>query len=136
MTDTTAPDRPDRNPTLDLILTNRWTAIPNDEIGGWCVTADGRSPANGGLIAVDMIVFREVAEQIAADHNQRLAVTQVKVRAGAAIVRGQRYELTPLTIQPERVEEFMRRWRQLIDAFDPDGSMLGVPEHEHPQETP
>lgn len=61
-----------RHPTLDDILTTRWAAIRNDEIGGWAVTADGRSPLDGGVMAADMVWSREVAEYIAELHNARL----------------------------------------------------------------
>lgn len=61
-----------RRPTLDDILTNRWTAVPNNEIGGWAITTDGRSPLDGGVMAADMVWSREVAEYIAELHNARL----------------------------------------------------------------
>jgi hypothetical protein len=54
-------------------LTARWTAVVNDEIGGWAVTANGLGPCDGGRMAADLVVTREIAEHIADVHNGWLA---------------------------------------------------------------
>ncbi|MFI1194064.1 hypothetical protein ACH4T9_12515 [Micromonospora sp. NPDC020750] len=54
------------------ILARPWTAVPNDEIGGWAVSTDGRSPADGGVMAADMVWSQQVGEHIADLHNARL----------------------------------------------------------------
>ncbi len=53
-------------------LTARWTAVVNDEIGGWAVSINGRTPAAGGRMAADMVMTRELADHIADVHNQWL----------------------------------------------------------------
>ncbi|MFJ8690309.1 hypothetical protein [Micromonospora wenchangensis] len=58
------------------MLSAPWTAVPNDEIGGWAVTTDGRTPAAGGVMAADMMWSREIAEHIADVHNLWLAREQ------------------------------------------------------------
>lgn len=68
MTDTTDPAR-DFN---ERVLSARWTAVVNDEIGGWAVSTDGRTPAAGGRMAADMVHTREIGEHIAALHNAAL----------------------------------------------------------------
>ncbi|MFG2046158.1 hypothetical protein ACGFIW_01840 [Micromonospora sp. NPDC048935] len=54
-------------------LNARWAAVVNDEIGGWAVSINGAGPLNGGRMAVDLVMTREIAEHIAAVHNQWLA---------------------------------------------------------------
>ncbi|MFI2663248.1 hypothetical protein [Micromonospora carbonacea] len=61
------------DPTITRMLTATWTAVSNDEIGGWAVTTDGRSPASGGVMAADMMWSREIAEHIADLHRRFLA---------------------------------------------------------------
>lgn len=67
MTDTTSAES-DYN---RCVLSARWTAVPNDMIGGWCVTSNGLTPAHGGVMAADMVT-REIAEHIADLHNAAL----------------------------------------------------------------
>ncbi|MEV5211359.1 hypothetical protein AB0K35_28185 [Micromonospora sp. NPDC053740] len=54
-------------------LTARWSAVSNDEIGGWAVTTNGLGPLDGGRMAADLVMTREIAEHIAYVHNQWLA---------------------------------------------------------------
>ncbi|QKW15355.1 hypothetical protein [Verrucosispora sp. NA02020] len=98
-------------------LSARWTAVVNDEIGGWAVSIDGRTPADGGVMAADGLT-REVAEHIANLHNQWLAIRTATVRPGTAVMRGDRYEVTPLVLPPLDVDQFIERHRQLVAAFD------------------
>ncbi|MER7331644.1 MULTISPECIES: hypothetical protein [unclassified Micromonospora] len=79
------------------ILTARWTAVPNDEIGGWAVSPNGQGPLNGGPMAADMVWSQEIAEHIADLHNQWHAQRFVTVRPATAVVRGERHQATPLT---------------------------------------
>ncbi|WP_328344842.1 hypothetical protein [Micromonospora sp. NBC_00421] len=51
------------------MLAAPWTAVPNNEIGGWTVSHNGMGPLNGGPMPADMVWSWEVAERIAADHN-------------------------------------------------------------------
>lgn len=54
-------------------LNARWSAVPNDEIGGWAVSINGAGPLDGGRMAADLVMTRELAEHIADVHNQWLA---------------------------------------------------------------
>lgn len=54
-------------------LNARWTAVVNDEIGGWAVTTNGVGPLDGGRMAADLVMTRELAEHIADVHNQWVA---------------------------------------------------------------
>ncbi len=54
-------------------LTARWSAVVNDEVGGWAVSINGRTPADGGRMAADLVMTRELAEHIADVHNAWLA---------------------------------------------------------------
>ncbi|MEU7978227.1 hypothetical protein AB0B63_06815 [Micromonospora sp. NPDC049081] len=71
MTDTQPAD--DRTTAM---LAAPWTAVVNDEIGGWSVTHNGLGPLNGGPMPADMVWSREIAEHIAAAHNWWLAREQ------------------------------------------------------------
>ncbi|MEV0214273.1 hypothetical protein [Micromonospora sp. NPDC050695] len=51
----------------------RWTAVLNDDIGGWAVSINGLGPLDGGRMAADLVMTRELAEHIADVHNQWLA---------------------------------------------------------------
>ncbi|MET8278253.1 hypothetical protein [Micromonospora sp. NPDC005174] len=66
MTDATS----DYNTTA---LTARWAAVVNDEIGGWAVTTNSLGSCDGGRMAADLVMTREVAEHIADVHNHWLA---------------------------------------------------------------
>ncbi|MEV5819272.1 hypothetical protein AB0L22_08865 [Micromonospora haikouensis] len=120
----------DRTPATDTaaVLAATWTAVPNDEIGGWAVTTDGRTPAAGGVMAADMMWSREIAEHIAAVHNAWLATRLVTVRTGGtAVVRGERFEVTPLTLTPRDAEAMIARHRDVVDMFSATAGPLSAP---------
>lgn len=54
-------------------LKARWSAVVNDEIGGWAVTTNGAGPCDGGRMAADLVMTLELAEHIADVHNQWVA---------------------------------------------------------------
>lgn len=74
------------------MLNARWTAVVNDEIGGWSVTHNGKGPLNGGPMPADMVWSREIAERIAADHNEITAV-RAKLAAVLAAIGREHYPL-------------------------------------------
>jgi len=55
--------------------------VPNDEIGGWAVSTDGRAPLDGGRMAADLVITREVAEHIADVHNAAIDGVDLDVYA-------------------------------------------------------
>ncbi|MEV1013755.1 MULTISPECIES: hypothetical protein [unclassified Micromonospora] len=65
-------------------LTARWSAVVNDEIGGWAVTTNGLGPLDGGRMAADLVMTRELAEHIADVHNQWVA----RQNMGVPVVTG------------------------------------------------
>ncbi|MFG1846744.1 hypothetical protein [Micromonospora carbonacea] len=109
------------------MLAAAWTAVPNNEIGGWAVTTDGRTLASGGVIAADMVWSREIAEHIADVHNQWLATNTVRIPSRAAIVRGERFEVTPLTVTVHDHEEAFARWQRVVNMFDATAGPLSAP---------
>ncbi len=54
-------------------LTARWSAVVNDEVGGWAVSTNGLGPLDGGRMAAELVMTRELAEHTADVHNQWLA---------------------------------------------------------------
>ncbi|MEV1315348.1 hypothetical protein AB0J14_04605 [Micromonospora arborensis] len=52
-------------------LNAHWSAVVNDEIGGWAVSINGLGPLDGGRMAADLVMSRELAEHIAEVHNHR-----------------------------------------------------------------
>ena len=50
----------------------RWTAMPNDLIGGWCVMAGDKPPSTAREPEVCDIMNQEIAEHVAGLHNRWL----------------------------------------------------------------
>lgn len=64
----------------------RWTAMPNDVIGGWCVMAGDTPPSAAREPEVADFVTRDHAEHIADLHNKWLEETLALARAEEAEV--------------------------------------------------
>ncbi|MER7167003.1 hypothetical protein ABT336_13175 [Micromonospora sp. NPDC000207] len=60
-------------PNTAVVLNRPWEWIRNDEVGGDAITADGRGPADGGLMVADMVRDGAVARHITELHNRWLA---------------------------------------------------------------
>ncbi|MFD6565359.1 hypothetical protein [Micromonospora profundi] len=54
-------------------LTARWTAVYSPHVDSWALSINGREPGDGGRMAADLVMTRELAEHIADVHNQWLA---------------------------------------------------------------
>jgi hypothetical protein len=56
------------------VLSSTWYAKPDDLIGGWCVMPVDCTPAEApkGIAEVASFVYKEVAEHMAAIHNEWL----------------------------------------------------------------
>lgn len=109
-------------------LAARWTAVPNDEIGGWAVTTDGRTPLAGGRMAADMVMTRELAEHIAALHNATLNESAVARKQQWAVCRTSITEGTrtglPYTTRSE-ADQARNRWLARADPrIQPSATMM------------
>ncbi|MEV2239494.1 hypothetical protein [Micromonospora sp. NPDC049891] len=106
------------------VLTSRWTAVPEDTLGGWCVTCNGLTPANGGVTVADMVT-RELAERIAELHNAALdgrllpAGTDTVEQFNTRLYRGDTLMEEPDTAQTRAHAQARVDWHDQKRAEDP-----------------